>query len=140
MSASSNLRGRLAEHPQAAFLTVHLTLMFLALCAASLQALANNLLSRAVTLARHAAVGPDAALCCAVGIAELQLSQAHAMLASGGAMAGLAAALLSSSYQQLCSTSLADAAASGSPHAAGLLDAKKQASRDLCNLLAVCDL
>lgn len=93
-----------------------------------LQALANNLLSRAVALSRHAAVGPDAALCCAVGIAELQLSQAHAMLASGGTMSSLAAALLSSSYQQLCSSSLAEAAESGSPHAAGLLDAKKQAS------------
>lgn len=101
-----------------------------------LQALANNLLSRAVSLSRHAAIGPDAMLCCAVGIAELQLSQAHAMLDSGGTMSSLAAALLSSSYQQLCSKSLADAAASGSPHATGLLDAKKQASAGLAPCVA----
>ena len=63
-------------------------------------------------------------MCCAIAVAELQLEQARRMLAKGGAMCGLAAALLTSSYQQLSTEALHAAAASR--HAAGLLDAKKQ--------------
>lgn len=78
-----------------------------------------------MALSRHAAVGPDAALCCAVAIAELQLAQAAQLLGTQRS-APLAAALMSSSFQQLCGEDLAAAAAGGSAHAAGLLDAKKQ--------------
>lgn len=90
------------------------------------QALANNLLGRAVQLSRHAALGPDAVVCCALAVAELQLQQARAMLAKGGPMCSLAVALLSTSYQQLTGADLEAAAASSAARAAGLLDAKKQ--------------
>lgn len=92
------------------------------------QALANNLLSRAVQLSRHAAVGPAAAVACTLAVAELQLQQAGAMLAKGGPMCSLAAALLSTSYQQLTSGELSAPAAAGGDLAAGLLGAKKQVS------------
>lgn len=94
-----------------------------------LQALATNLLSRAVQLSRHAAVGPDAAACCAMAVAELQLEQARHMFAKGGTMCGLAAALLTSSYQQLTTGDLQSACMGGGPHAAGLMYAKKQVGR-----------
>lgn len=91
------------------------------------QALANNLLGRAVQLSRHAALGPNATVCCALAVAELQLQQARAMLAKGGTMCSLAVALLSTSYQQLTDGDLeAAAAASSAARSAGLLDAKKQ--------------
>lgn len=94
------------------------------------QALANNLLGRAVQLSRHTALGPDATVCCALAVAELQLQQAKAMLAKGGTMCSLAVALLSTSYQQLTGGDLqAAAAASSAARVAGLLDAKKQVGR-----------
>ncbi|KAI3435859.1 hypothetical protein D9Q98_001917 [Chlorella vulgaris] len=96
------------------------------------QALANNLLSRAVQLSRHPAVGPDAAACCAIAVAELQLGQAQQMLPKGGHMANLAAALLSSAVQQLTRSDLQDVAAGGGPHAAGLLEARKEVLGMLC--------
>ena len=98
----------------------------------SLQALANNLLTRAVHLSRHAAVGPDAAACCAIAVAELQLEQARQMMAKGGTMCSLAVALLSSSYQQLSSADLQAATAAGSCHRAGLLGARKAVLVLLC--------
>lgn len=92
----------------------------------ALQALANNLLARAVQLSRHDTVGPDAAVCCALAVAELQLQQARAMLGKGGAMRSLAAALLDGSYQQLAAPDLQMAATGSAANRAALQDAKKQ--------------
>ncbi len=90
-------------------------------------------------LSRHAALGPDATVCCALAVAELQLQQAKAMLAKGGTMCSLAVALLSTSYQQLTGGSLAAAAAASSAAcSAGLLDAKKQVRGLRKVLLAEC--
>ena len=94
-----------------------------------MQALANNLLSRAALLSRHAALGPEATVCCAVAIAELQLRQACRMLtaeAQGGAQPSLAVALLAAAYQQLTGDELQAAAASAGGHAASLAHAKHE--------------
>lgn len=89
-----------------------------------MQALANNLLGRAVQLSRHEAVGADASVCCTLAVAELQMQQARGMMGKG--MASLAVALLSSSLQQLTSTDMQGAAGGSPAHADGLQAAKKQ--------------
>ena len=91
-----------------------------------LQALANNLLARAVQLSRHEAVGPAATVCCSLAVTELQLQQAAAMLAKGGPMRSLAAALLDSSAQQLAAPDLQAAAAGSEAHTAALREARTQ--------------
>lgn len=96
------------------------------------QALANNLLSRAVQLSRHAAVGHDAAACCAVSVADLQLHQAKQMLSKGGTMSSLAAALLSSAIQQLSSGDLQEVAAAGGSHAPAIRTARQRVLALLC--------
>ena len=88
------------------------------------QALANNLLSRALALSRHAAAGPVAAVCMCISVAELQLQQAQGMLARGDIL--LAVALLTTAYQQLCSPDLPLAAVTQEEHLDGLLESKKQ--------------
>eukprot|EP00887_Chlorella_sp_A99_P006319 scaffold3.g6319.t1 len=92
-------------------------------------AAAFNLLSRAVALSRHSAVGPDAGASMVVAIAELQLEQARGMLGRGDVL--LAASLLSGALQQANAVDLPLAAVSRQ-HLEGLQECKRQVLLLLC--------
>ena len=75
-----------------------------------MQALANNLMSRAVQLSRHDAVSPTSAASMCITITQLQLQQAQKL---GDSATMPAIALLTAAYQQLAAAGEVAVAAGG---------------------------